>query len=283
MRDFLKEKVFVSRAELEDGENATSARCRTERGGDGLSLEEYRLDTCARCYIYLPPFAFVSRDRKLRYNLASGLLFDTGTNASFPADPGNTSHPLYDTFASDLFARKWIKCCEAALDCCVKMREDPPPDQGSLWCPRTWDGWQCWDDTPAGETASSPCQEHVYFRSEPSTCPKFAEKKCWDNGTWYMNEWRNEWSNYSGCGRVDRMRRLQTFHIATYAVSIFFLLPALFIFTTYKQLQVHRIAMHRNLFAALLVNATLVITFKAVVILDELDNSGNRRTILEAW
>ncbi|GIY77016.1 hypothetical protein CEXT_777761 [Caerostris extrusa] len=42
----------------------------------------------------------------------------------------------------------------------------------SLYCPRTWDGWQCWDDTKAGETASSPCLEHVYFRSEPSTCPK---------------------------------------------------------------------------------------------------------------
>lgn len=42
---------------------------------------------------------------------------------------------------------------------------------GSVVCPRTWDGWQCWDDTVGGETASSPCQEHVYFRSEPSTCP----------------------------------------------------------------------------------------------------------------
>ncbi|GFY73190.1 calcitonin gene-related peptide type 1 receptor [Trichonephila inaurata madagascariensis] len=39
--------------------------------------------------------------------------------------------------------------------------------------------------------------------------------------------------------------------------------------------------MHKNLFIALLINAALVITFKTIVILDELDNSGNRRTILE--
>ncbi|GFV87524.1 uncharacterized protein TNCV_3281621 [Trichonephila clavipes] len=48
-----------------------------------------------------------------------------------------------------------------------------------------------------------------------------------------------------------------------------------------RQLQVHRITMHKNLFIALLINAALVITFKTIVILDELDNSGNRRTILE--
>ncbi|XP_055943140.1 calcitonin gene-related peptide type 1 receptor-like isoform X2 [Argiope bruennichi] len=264
------------------GENLTEVvpKCRTERGF-GLNFEDYKLDTCARCYVYLPSFAFVSPERKLRYNPNTGLLYDMSTNTSCVADPDNTSHPVYDTFQSDLFARKWIACCRAAIECCRKMQTDPQPPEGTKYCPRTWDGWQCWSDTKAGETASSPCQEHVYFRSEPSTCPKYAEKKCWENGTWYINERNKEWSNYSGCGRVERMRRLQHFHIATYAISILFLLPALFIFSTYKQLQVHRITMHKNLFIALLINAALVISFKTIVILDELDNSGNRRTILE--
>lgn len=39
--------------------------------------------------------------------------------------------------------------------------------------------------------------------------------------------------------------------------------------------------MHKNLFAALLLNAAMTIAFKSVVILDEMDHSGDRRTILE--
>ncbi|GIY79599.1 g_PROTEIN_RECEP_F2_3 domain-containing protein, partial [Caerostris extrusa] len=41
----------------------------------------------------------------------------------------------------------------------------------TLHCPRTWDGWQCWPDTPAGEEAEGLCQEHVYFMSQPPPCP----------------------------------------------------------------------------------------------------------------
>ncbi|GIX81443.1 g_PROTEIN_RECEP_F2_3 domain-containing protein [Caerostris darwini] len=42
---------------------------------------------------------------------------------------------------------------------------------GTLHCPRTWDGWQCWPDTPAGEEAEGLCQEDVYFMSQPPPCP----------------------------------------------------------------------------------------------------------------
>lgn len=46
--------------------------CRTERGV-ALSLEEYRRDTCARCYFYLPPFAF--KDHKAKFRQWFLLLF----------------------------------------------------------------------------------------------------------------------------------------------------------------------------------------------------------------
>ncbi|KAF8786488.1 Calcitonin gene-related peptide type 1 like protein [Argiope bruennichi] len=241
------------------GENLTEVlpKCRTERGF-GLNFEDYKLDTCARCYVYLPSFAFVSPERKLRYNPNTGLLYDMSTNTSCVADPDNTSHPVYDTFQSDLFARKWIACCRAAIECCRKMQTDPQPPEGTKYCPRTWDGWQCWSDTKAGETASSPCQEHVYFRSEPSTCPNSSVDV-------FYKEERIVTSAFFTC----KVRPPPSF-----------LLP-LVLFSTYKQLQVHRITMHKNLFIALLINAALVISFKTIVILDELDNSGNRRTILE--
>ncbi|GIY42357.1 hypothetical protein CEXT_324271 [Caerostris extrusa] len=54
------------------------------------------------------------------------------------------------------------------------------------------------------------------------------------NGSWYVNEWDSEWTNYSSCSRIQGMRRLQYFHIVTYAVSMLFLIPSLFIFVNYN-------------------------------------------------
>ncbi|XP_054710653.1 calcitonin gene-related peptide type 1 receptor-like isoform X6 [Uloborus diversus] len=255
--------------------------CRTERGLY-LNLEDYRRDTCARCYFYLPPFAFRDDNSRLVYDASTGYLIDPWANKTYDADPENISHPAYATFQSDLFARKWIACCRAALDCCSQMISDPQPnDTEFLLCPRTWDGWQCWPDTPAGQVAEELCEEHIYFMSEPPPCPRFASKQCLSNGSWFINDWDSEWSNYSGCGRIQGIRRLQYFHIVTYAVSILFLLPALIIFIIYKQLQVYRITMHKNLFTALLFNDFMCIVFKCYVILDELEHAGDRRTILE--
>ncbi|XP_042902173.1 calcitonin receptor-like [Parasteatoda tepidariorum] len=266
---------------IPDNETDLLLSCRTERGFY-LPLDVYRQDTCARCYFYLPPFAFHNEDARLRYDEYTGLLVDPLTNQSYTADPENLTHPVYESFQSDLFARKWIACCRAALHCCRKMLSEPWQfDNDTILCPRTWDGWQCWPDTPAGQVVQGLCQEHVYFRSEPPTCPKHAFKHCLDNGSWYVNDRNKEWTNYSSCGRIEGMRRLQYFHIITYAISILFLLPALLIFAFYKQLQVYRITMHKNLFMALVLNALMCITFKCFVILEEMDSPGNRITILE--
>ncbi|GIY53775.1 g_PROTEIN_RECEP_F2_3 domain-containing protein [Caerostris darwini] len=147
-----------------------SISCRTERGYL-LPLEEYRKDTCARCYYYLPSFAFHD-SKKLKYEDATGNLVDVVNNKSYEADPEIAGHPAYYTFQSELYARKWIACCRAALDCCSRMLSEPfTEDNGTLHCPRTWDGWQCWPDTPAGEEAEGLCQEHVYFMSQPPPCP----------------------------------------------------------------------------------------------------------------
>ncbi|GBM95953.1 hypothetical protein AVEN_173976-1 [Araneus ventricosus] len=57
-------------------------------------------------------------------------------------------------------------------DCRVKVREivELTGIHGP-YCPRTWDGWQCWDDTPGGTTAKDICQGHIYFDNEPPSCP----------------------------------------------------------------------------------------------------------------
>ncbi|XP_022254242.1 calcitonin gene-related peptide type 1 receptor-like [Limulus polyphemus] len=145
-------------------------------------------------------------------------------------------------------------------------------------CPRTWDGWHCWSDTPGGKTARSVCPDHVYFKSDPPKCPRYAEKVCWPNGTWFVNNQNNEWTDYLKCGIVKDLQNRLYFQVATFAVSIFLLLPALVIFSVYKQLQVHRITMHKHLFMALLLNGVFVITFTSVVLMEEV---GNNQSLLK--
>ncbi|GIY18317.1 uncharacterized protein CEXT_46871 [Caerostris extrusa] len=100
-----------------------SISCRTERGYL-LPLEEYRKDTCARCYYYLPSFAFHD-SKKLKYEESTGNLVDVVNNKSYEADPEIVGHLAYYTFQSELYARKWIACCRAALDCCSRMLSEP--------------------------------------------------------------------------------------------------------------------------------------------------------------
>ncbi|GIZ05407.1 g_PROTEIN_RECEP_F2_3 domain-containing protein [Caerostris extrusa] len=69
------------------------------------------------------------------------------------------------------------QCTKFCLNNAKDDDEDDAKDgicqaQRTLHCPRTWDGWQCWPDTPAGEEAEGLCQEHVYFMSQPPPCPK---------------------------------------------------------------------------------------------------------------
>ncbi|GFS55228.1 g_PROTEIN_RECEP_F2_4 domain-containing protein [Nephila pilipes] len=48
-----------------------------------------------------------------------------------------------------------------------------------------------------------------------------------------------------------------------------------------KQLQVHRISMHKNLFMSLFLNGLVVILFKSIVIVDELKRSATYQTIMD--
>ncbi|GBN97144.1 hypothetical protein AVEN_145240-1, partial [Araneus ventricosus] len=60
-----------------------------------------------------------------RYEESTSTLVDPFSNRSFEADPEILGHPAYYTFQSELYARKWIACCRAALDCCRRMLSEP--------------------------------------------------------------------------------------------------------------------------------------------------------------
>ncbi|GFY41634.1 hypothetical protein TNIN_296141 [Trichonephila inaurata madagascariensis] len=204
-------------------------KCRNEQQ-IYLPYDEFKTEACARCYKYMPSVAF---HFKLQYTKELGTLYDPRINASHYLNPFNISEVL-NTFVEESFAEKWISCCRAAWECCNTMIKTPASLKNTKHCPRTWDGWQCWPDTPAGTTASLPCQNHIYFENGPPSCTKYAHKECLPNGTWYINEYRREWTNYTTCGRREEHRQYLYFHVTTYIISIIFIIPALIIFMSYK-------------------------------------------------
>ncbi|XP_076349338.1 calcitonin gene-related peptide type 1 receptor-like isoform X1 [Tachypleus tridentatus] len=243
-------------------------KCRNQIGC--YTKEIYEYDTCAWCYHFMPSWAFLTDNPKFQY-IGVGTLKDPLTNKTYLAETKNRSHVIFQTFLSKRYAENWVSCCEAAVECCDQMTSTPVIDSDKKYCPRTWDGWNCWPDTPGGKTALDVCPNHIYFKSDPPNCARYAEKECWQNGTWFINKHNTEWTNYSQCGIVKNLQNRLYFQVATFAVSIFVLIPAIIIFSVYKQLQVHRITMHKHLFMALLMNGVFVITFTSVVLMDESD------------
>ena len=58
---------------------------------------------------------------------------------------------------------RWIKCCQEAENCCQRQlavtasMTTTHQSTYSHYCPKTWDGYSCWNDTPAGTTVTQPC------------------------------------------------------------------------------------------------------------------------------
>ncbi|XP_026809310.1 calcitonin gene-related peptide type 1 receptor-like [Rhopalosiphum maidis] len=133
-------------------------------------------------------------------------------------------------------------------------------------CPRYFDGYACWEETPPNVTAFAQCPYYV-MGFDPS---RKAFKNCLSDGTWYRHpETGKQWANYTSCVDVDdyEFRELiNTLYIFGYSVSLAALLTSLLIFFTFKTLRCTRIAIHVHLFISLaLNNFTWIIWYKTVV------------------
>ncbi|KAG7245038.1 hypothetical protein INR49_023604 [Caranx melampygus] len=117
--------------------------------------------------------------------------------------------------------------------CLEKMKQDPPHDKSGPYCGRTWDGWLCWDDTPAGTYSSQNCPNY-FLEFDPTglhcsrnwdgllcwddtpagthasqNCPDYisdmdpteqATKYCGEDGQWFrLPESNKTWTNYTLC------------------------------------------------------------------------------------
>ncbi|XP_064647627.1 calcitonin gene-related peptide type 1 receptor-like isoform X2 [Lineus longissimus] len=156
----------------------------------------------------------------------------------------------------------------AEARCVDEILMKPYPTDGRLYCNRTWDGWGCWNDTPAGELAYTACPSFM-----EGFDPRLkANKICTINGTWWIHPMTGKrWSNYTTC--VDRSgmqtdKAVLTVFIAGYSASMIAMVLSLIIFFSFKQLNCDRITLHKNLFISYVLNGLLWILFYTLVAYD---------------
>ncbi|XP_067136193.1 calcitonin gene-related peptide type 1 receptor-like isoform X1 [Centruroides vittatus] len=139
-------------------------------------------------------------------------------------------------------------------ECIRTILTIPKPNDGRLYCSRTFDGWGCWNDTLAGSVAYTPCPNFVPgFLSG-----KYAHKLCNKDGSWYRHPDTNKtWSNYTTCIDHEDLsfrQQINTLYVIGYSLSLVALLVSLFIFCYFRALQCKRTTIHKNLFLSFLIN-----------------------------
>nr|XP_027195574.1 uncharacterized protein LOC113790147 [Dermatophagoides pteronyssinus] len=255
--------------------------CRTEWGIE-LTFDIYRLDTCARCYHYMPENVFKT-GAKFSYKYF-GQLVHPYYNITLAS---NETKKLAETFRSISMILKWQQCCHDAILCCIdyyhkyhhefniknltniinddqstKSSSSDTIDHNSLHkneCPPTWDGWLCWNEyAQPSQQLERPCPKHIYWDQHSPPCRGYVTKFCDKNGHWYVNDDHHEWSNYTMCARDDIYAGRIRYSLITNIISMCALVPALFIFSHYKQVSsISRIRLHKHLFTSLLFHAII--------------------------
>ncbi|KAH7967428.1 hypothetical protein HPB49_024791 [Dermacentor silvarum] len=194
--------------------------------------------TSARCYKYMPSLAFKNASR-LTYCRKGWLCRGECDGECFQPYGNDSDVQVLETFKKGLYADRWKSCCRAARDCCQEMIAD---DQAGL-----------------------------------SATKEMSKKTCWENGTWfYSQEYGKEYTFYD-CGSLEYHRSMTIFSIVLHSLSVVVLVPAIAIFSVYKQLQVHRISLHKNFCVAMVLYDISVILVDAVFILDHVSEEKNIR------
>ncbi|XP_061598679.1 calcitonin gene-related peptide type 1 receptor isoform X2 [Cololabis saira] len=180
--------------------------------------------------------------------------------------------PTMEALAGPVDNQKELERQKKLLDnqykCFEKMNRDPHYNKSDLYCNRTWDGWLCWEDTPAGTYIYQNCPN--YFEDFDTT--EKAIKYCGEDGQWFRHPDTNRtWSNYTLCNE-NTNAKLKSAYILFYmaivghALSIASLLISLAIFFYFRSLSCQRITLHKNLFFSYVLNSALTIIYLVTVV-----------------
>ncbi|XP_059899251.1 calcitonin gene-related peptide type 1 receptor [Gadus macrocephalus] len=163
-------------------------------------------------------------------------------------------------------ARKMI--LDGQYKCFEKMNRDPAYNKTGHFCSRNWDGWLCWDDTPAGTFSAQFCPSY-FIDFDPT---EKAAKYCGEKGQWFRHPDTNRtWSNYTACNANTKEKLKSVFilyymAIVGHALSIASLLISLAIFFYFRSLSCQRITLHKNLFWSYVLNSAITLIYLIAVV-----------------
>ncbi|CAH1788340.1 unnamed protein product [Owenia fusiformis] len=250
--------------------SVSGQKCRDRRGS--LPQVHYNLWTCSQCYAFLfapdgSPKELESYGLNLRSRNTTYNVFPIGTLLIPDITNSTNRDQVCSTLKTDECTR-WTDCCMAAIRCCDRQRSMPPMPNTGKYCPRTWDGFGCWDDTKPGVYVTQPCPtfiEHAFPTAN-------AQKICRKNGTWYTQPPQYfEWTDYTKCVSIDNYRVTIFIGIGVNAASVVVLIPAMVIFLVYRTLRSqHRIRIHIHLFASFVFSSIIYILWDVLVYRDRL-------------
>lgn len=251
---------------------ATDGLCRTKYGS--FAPAQFDMHACAWCY------QFITQSLEMRVSPTLHSLVVVGNQSIYPqwtilvpdAENASLANRVCKTISRDTCSR-WKSCCSAARSCCKRQLLLPPRQNGS--CPRTWDGYGCWDDTRPETAVYISCPSFLQF----SSSSRYAKKQCNANGNWFMlgNQTKlNEWTDYNKCFDKESLLVLIYLGLACNSASVVLLVPAIAIFLLYRSLRrQHRIRLHINFFAALLFADVVNILWEMLVSHNQIMSSNN--------
>uniref|UniRef100_UPI00358E8536 calcitonin gene-related peptide type 1 receptor-like isoform X2 n=1 Tax=Myxine glutinosa TaxID=7769 RepID=UPI00358E8536 len=205
-------------------------------------------------------------------------IFSTDRFLSATISPTNSTSRYSNNDTTDLSSEE--KILKAQFKCIQKMKDDPLPNKEGTFCNRTWDGWLCWEDTPAGEVSVQKCPD--YFPDFDPT--EKVTKICKDNGQWFQHPTsKRVWSNYTLCNANVTQKlqmALNMFYLTVigHSLSIITLLISLTIFFHFKSLGCQRITLHKNLFMSYILHSIITI-----VQLTAVANNQNLAAVDPVW
>ncbi|XP_045169425.1 calcitonin gene-related peptide type 1 receptor-like [Mercenaria mercenaria] len=187
-----------------------------------LNNSIFNVWTCSLCYMYLFP------TEKLKFNfnrISPGLIDVDVRNAS---DLKSTEY-ICDSL-DEYDCTRWKDCCRSAEQCCQHQRDTPFPTKKKV-CPRTWDGYSCFEDTYPGDTAKISCPSYMKY----GDLRGHVEKSCTENGTWLSHPYTGkQWTNYTGCVTIKSISGVVNAEVSANAFSLLLLVPSVAISLTFR-------------------------------------------------
>lgn len=156
LNDYL---TYFQVGELSASDSNSTDKLYCRERSDIRPFDEFALHSCASCYSYLFPINKELRAYNQHLVSLNGTRFPHMTFIKADYHNESLKNAICSTLNSDE-CHRWQSCCEEAEECC-KKKGYPHPEYDSLHfkdtCPRTWDGYGCWDDTPSATTVSIHC------------------------------------------------------------------------------------------------------------------------------